>query len=969
MKRFRTLILSVLALCGLTAATAQTYKYESVAGDPTHTRIYTLANGLKVYLSVNKEKPRIQTYVAVRTGSRNDPAETTGLAHYLEHLMFKGTRQFGTSDMAAEQPLLDSIENRFEHYRHLTDPRQRTRYYAQIDSLSQLAARYNIPNEYDKLMASIGSEGSNAYTCNDVTCYIENIPSNEFDNWARIQADRFQHMVIRGFHTELEAVYEEYNMGLANDGSKEFNALMAKLFPGHPYGTQTTIGTQAHLKNPSITNIKNYFHRYYVPNNVAICLSGDLDPDKAVALIDKYFHEWKPSAHLSFPSYAPVRTLTAPVDTTVVGQQAANVMLAWKFDRAASFQADTLDVVAQLLSNGKAGLIDLDLDQKMRWLSGGAGAESLAEYSLFFLQGMPKEGQSLQEVKQLLLGEMDKLKRGDFDDDLLPSVVNNMKLDYYKQLEDNGKRADLQLDAFINGKKWSDVVTRLDRISHITKQQVVDFVRRHMLDNYAVVYKEQGTDTLQKKIEKPHITAIPTNRDKQSRFVSEVINAKTTPIQPVFVDFNTAITRSKTRHGLPVLYVKNTDNGIFQLTFKYDFGAYADKRLNYAADYLDYLGTDKLTAEQIKKQFYKLACDYSIGVGGNNILVTLGGLAENQAEALRLLESVLHGAKADTQAYQDYVALVKKSRADRMDDQKSNYRALTAYAIYGPQSVRKGMMTNEELDQCDPQSLVALIHGLSGFRHTVEYYGPADLKAVIAQVDRTHQTAKKLQAPLQAEEPMEQPTPKNEVIIAPYEAKNIYMMQYHNEGLQWTPDRAPVINLFNNYFGGGMNTVVFQELRESRGLAYSASANYMSPQRKGHPEYAQTTIITQNDKMPDCIRVFNSIIDTIPQGAAAFELARQSLMKSIAASRISRKNLISAYDAAVERGYEGDLRRLVYDRLPSLTLQDLVRFERQTMAAKPYRYIILGDERALDMKTLEKIGPVKRVSRQDIFGY
>lgn len=276
-----------LGLCFSSKASA--YNYETVKGDPMQTRIYTLPNGLKIYLSVNKEQPRIQTYIAVRTGSRNDPAETTGLAHYLEHLMFKGTHQFGTSDYAKEKPYLDDIERRYEHYRTVTDPAQRRVLYHEIDSVSQIAAKYFIPNEYDKLMSSIGANGTNAYTSTDVTCYVENIPSNEVENWARIQGDRFQNMVIRGFHTELEAVYEEFNISLTNDTRKEFAAIGKLLFPTHPYGTQTTIGTQEHLKNPSITNIKNYFHHYYVPNNVAICMAGDFDPDKVVATIDKYF--------------------------------------------------------------------------------------------------------------------------------------------------------------------------------------------------------------------------------------------------------------------------------------------------------------------------------------------------------------------------------------------------------------------------------------------------------------------------------------------------------------------------------------------------------------------------------------------------------------------------------------------------------------------------------------------------------
>ena len=183
---------------------AKDYKYVSVNGDMMHTRIYTLDNGLKIYMSVNNEKPRVQTYIAVKTGSRNDPATTTGLAHYLEHLMFKGSKQFGTTDFTKESPLLDEIQNLYEYYRTLTDEQQRKACYKQIDSLSQVAAQYFIPNEYDKLMSSIGAEGTNAYTSNDVTCYVEDIPSNEMENWAKIQADRFQNMVIRGFHTELE---------------------------------------------------------------------------------------------------------------------------------------------------------------------------------------------------------------------------------------------------------------------------------------------------------------------------------------------------------------------------------------------------------------------------------------------------------------------------------------------------------------------------------------------------------------------------------------------------------------------------------------------------------------------------------------------------------------------------------------------------------------------------------------------
>ena len=539
----RLKLISTIVALGLgMSAQAKDFKYTTVPGDMMQTRIYTLDNGLKVYLSVNAEKPRIQTYIAVRTGSKNDPAETTGLAHYLEHLMFKGTKQFGTNNPEAEKPLLDEIEQRYEAYRKLTDPAQRKKAYHEIDSVSQVAAKYFIPNEYDKLMAAIGANGTNAFTSNDVTCYVEDIPSNEIENWAKIQADRFQNMVIRGFHTELEAVYEEYNIYLTDDGDKIWNAIGKKLTPTHPYGTQTTIGTQEHLKNPSITNIKNYFNKWYVPNNVAICMAGDFDPDKTIAIIDKYFSGWKPGADVRQPVFPAQRRLTAPSDTTIIGQQAEQVWMAWLANKAADLQCDTLDVIGDMLSNGRAGIFDLNLNQTMKVQGAGAGLQDQQDYSSFILMGQPKPNQSLKEVRELMLAEIENLKKGNFSDDLLPSVVNNKKLNYQRSMENNRWRTTQFMNSFINGSTWEHEVGYLDRISKMTKQQIVDFANRFFTNGYATIFKVQGVDTLQKKIDKPAITPIQANRDQKSAYVKAIQESEVEPIQPVFVDYSKDLT-------------------------------------------------------------------------------------------------------------------------------------------------------------------------------------------------------------------------------------------------------------------------------------------------------------------------------------------------------------------------------------------------------------------------------------------
>ena len=966
----KSILSAIIMLCAvLGTATAKDYKYETVKGDQMQTRIYTLDNGLKVYLSVNTEKPRIQTFIAVRTGSKNDPAETTGLAHYLEHLMFKGTKQFGTTDPDAEAVLLNDIERRYEEYRLITDPELRRQKYHEIDSVSQLAARYFIPNEYDKLMAAIGAEGTNAYTSNDVTCYTEDIPSNEVENWARIQGDRFQNMVIRGFHTELEAVYEEYNIGIAQDSRKLWESMSKMLFPTHPYGTQTTIGTQEHLKNPSIVNIKNYFNKWYRPNNVAICMAGDFNPDEVIAIIDRYFGEWKPGQDVRQPVFPALKPITAPRDTTIYGLEAETLWMGWRFDRGNSLQIDTLNIVGSMLSNGTAGLIDLDINNQMKMLGAWAGSESLRDHSAFIMAGTPKEGQTLDEVRTLLLAEIEKLKNGDFSDDLLPSIINNAKLEYFTSLESNRNRANLFVETYINEIPWEQQVGYLDRISGITKEQVVDFARRHFGQNYVMVLKRQGEDKTLKKIDKPQITPIPTNRDLMSQFVKDIQNSNVKPIQPRFVDFQRDLTFGKTKKQLPYIYVKNTENGRFTLSFYYDFGNESDLRYGYAKEYLDYLGTNKYTNEQLKQQFYKLACNYSISVGARQLSVSLNGLAENMPQALTLLEHLLQNAKVDNDAWQQLVALEEKSRNDAKLNQQQNFSRLVQYGIYGPYNPSRHDLSIAQLRQQDPQELLTLLKNLSKYDHTLLYYGPLSEQELAKVVTKAHKTGKKLMAVPEGKHYTMQATPQNEILLAPYDAKNIYMRMIHNEQRPWQPQEAAVKALFNEYYGGGMNTIVFQELREARGLAYNAFAAYMEPSYKDQKEYFFTHIITQNDKMMDCVRQFHQILDTIPESETAFRIAKDALTKRLQSQRTTKFSLINAWLSAKRMGIDYDINKNIYAALPALQLSDIVRFEQQQMASKPYRYVILGDEKELDMKSLEQIAPIRRLSTEEIFGY
>ena len=967
MKAKNIYLILALAMCLVSACKEN--KYESVKGDPMQTRIYTLKNGLKVYLSVNKEEPRIQTYIAVRTGSKNDPAETTGLAHYLEHLMFKGTSKFGVTDPEAEAPLLADIERRYEEYRVTTDEAQRRQMYHEIDSVSQLAAKYFIPNEYDKLMAAIGAQGTNAFTSNDVTCYTEDIPANEVENWAKIQADRFQNMVIRGFHTELEAVYEEYNIGLASDSNKQFEALMAKLFPGHPYGTQTTIGTQQHLKNPSITNIKNYFAKWYVPNNVAICMAGDLDPDKTIALLEQYFGQWQPGDDVSQPQFPDMVPLTEPVDTTVMGLEAENLWMGWRSQRAQSLQNDTLELISTILSNGKAGLLDLDLNQEMKVMSAQAFVEPMLDHGFFLLMGTPKEGQSLEEVRTLLLQEVEKLKAGDFDENLLVAALNNKKLDELRGLDHNRERVSKMLNAFINGIEWQQEVGQMDRLAKITKQELVDFANRFFTEGYVTVFKRQGEDTTLKKIDKPAITPIPTNRDQMSQFVREIQESQVEPIQPQFLDFEKDLSFFKTEKGLPVVYKQNRENGLFELRFRFPFGQQDDRRYDVADDYINYLGTQTKSATEVKQEFYRLACNYWVSISSDEMQIGLSGLSESMPEALALLEDLLRNAKVDQQAYEQMVGLMLKDRQDNKADQRICFTFLDYYTKYGPHNALRDEMTEQELRETDPQTLLDLLRELPQYEHEVLYYGPLSEKELEECIAQAHPTEKALKPAPKGQPYLLQTTPEPAVLLAPYNAKNIYMRMYYNEGRQTNLDERATIDLFNEYFGGGMNGIVFQELREARGLAYNAWADYTTPARKDQPEYFLTHIITQNDKMMDCIQQFREIVDRLPQSEKAFQIAKDALTKQMASRRTTKFAVIQAYMNARKQGFDFDPSKKIYDDLQGLTLKDIADFEQKHMANKTGCYFILGDEKELDIESLGKIAPIRRVSLEEVFGY
>ena len=966
MRRFLTLVVLLAAMI-TTACT--NYKYETVDGDPMGARIYTLDNGLKVYMAVNDETPRIQTYIAVRVGGKNDPAETTGLAHYFEHLMFKGTPSFGTSDYAAEKPMLDEIEQLFEQYRVTTDEAERKAIYRVIDSISYEASKIAIPNEYDKLMSAIGADGTNAYTSQDVTCYIEDIPSNQVENWARIEADRFMNPVIRGFHTELETIYEEKNMSLTRDSRKVSEAVDALLFPNHPYGKQTVLGSQEHLKNPSITNVKNYHKTYYVPNNMAICLSGDFDPKEMIRTIDKYFGQMEPNPNIPVLEYEQEAPIASPIVKEVFGPEAENITIAWPLGGSTSADADLAAVAGSILSNRKAGLVDLNLNQQQKTLGVFAGESMQPDYGMMMMQGRPKQGQSLEEVRELMLGQMELLRRGEWDESLLEASINNLKAQMMQVMDSNEGRADMFVDAFVNGEEWADVVGRVDRLSKITKEQVVAWANEKLgAENYAVVYKRQGKDLNEQKIAKPAITPIVTNRDKQSAFLQEIQNSEVKPIEPKWVDLEAEVSRFTLDNGTEVLYKQNTTTDLFRLTYQYDMGVLNDPTLNIAFSYLDYLATTNRTAEEQAIALYNIAGSFRISAGSDRSQATLSGLGSEMTRVMDIYEDKIANAVADEQILKNVKANMLRSRANAKHNQSSNFSALRRYVTYGGEFVEQMTLSNKELVALSSVQLLAAAKEMLAKQHRVLYYGPLSQEEVKQALEQHHVVAANAE-PVEHKVAVPVKTEQSVVYLAQYDAKQLYYKQFSNRGELFDVKNDAALRLYNEYFGGGMNAIVFQEMREARGLAYSAQAYMPMPSFQEIPYTFMAYIATQNDKMQQAIEAFDEIINDMPESEAAFEIAKKALLERIRTSRTVKEQLLWEYLFAKDMGVTEDRNKAVFEQVQAMTLADVKATQEQWVKDRTYVYGILGDIKDLDLNYLKTLGPIKTVSQEEIFGY
>ncbi|MSS72574.1 MAG: insulinase family protein [Candidatus Latescibacteria bacterium] len=932
--------------------------------DPMTAQIYQLDNGLTVYLTENHETPQFYAEIAVRAGSKHDPAESTGLAHYLEHMLFKGTQKIGTLDYEKEKPHLDRISELYEQRFRETDPAKRKAIYAEINKESQLAAQYAIPNEIDKLYKAMGGTNLNAHTWNEETVYQVNLPSNRLRQWATIESERFRSPVFRLFQPELEIVYEEKNRTLDNKDRIISYAVGKALYKNHPYGQQTTIGEVEHLKNPSLKNMYTFFETYYVPNNMAILISGDIDVQEAIRVIDASFSSWRPKALPRLREWKE-KPLQEAERVTVKYKGEEYVLLAFRTADQNHPDAEALRLLDMTLDNSVAGLINLNLNQQQKVRQAGSNPQMMNDHGAQYLWGIPKKGQTLHEVEQFLLEQLDRVKKGEVGDWVLPAILTDFKKMQKTRLESNVGRVGMMREAFLSLQDWDRAVDEIPRMEKMTQQDIVRVARRYFGKDYVAGYRTDAQHEVP-SIEKPQIDKIAIDPTRQSNFVKEILAMSVKEIEPVFVDANRDYKIVDYHDGVRLYYSRNPLNDLFSLTLSVDFGTSQDPKISVAAQLLDKSGAGKYSAEALKKEWYKLGTDFRISAGENETTVSISGLDEGFAPSLSLLMDLLKKPVADTTTLNELIKIILVSREDAKKDFRTISDALSRYHRYGKESYYLRMLPNEAIQKLTVDELHGVTKNLLGYKHTLSYAGSLPVEKVLEALKARHAISGTLQEPPPYGYLKTQSPEATEILFFNKEmAQAQVKIEFGDE--DYNEANRPPIELYNSYFGGGMAGLVFQELREARALAYAVRANYATGGRKGDQNLMFGEIGCQTDKTPEAVEAFIDLLDNLPVSPERFEVTRLDLLNRYRTSKLGFRDVIGAVRSWERLGVPVDPRRGRFAQIQAADIDAMLKFHKEHLKSRTKLISIVGDKNKIEIERLRKNGRLIEVGLKDIF--
>ena len=617
-----------------------------------------------------------------------------------------------------------------------------------------------------------------------------------------------------------------------------------------------------------------------------------------------------------------------------------------------------------ILSNGTTGLLDLNLIQKQKVLAASSYIQSMKDYSVFKFYAEPKQGQDLKEVETLLLEQIELIKKGEFEEWLIPAIVQNLRLQKMKNAESNRAVASEIMDAFVKDIAWKNKVNEIDELEKITKKDIEVFANENFKENYAVCFKRMGEPN-RHKVEKPKITPVQLNKDSTSAFKVDFDKIETAPIQPKFLDFNKDMKSAAMPNGTILRYIYNDINKTFSLSLVYNIGTDHDKSLSIATEYLSLLGTDKLTVGQLKQEFYKIGVTYNIGAERDRVTINLAGLEDNVAKGVVLINDFLSNAKADNEVYKNYTADVLKRRANaKINKNVILMQALVNYAKYGKDNPFTNKLSEQEIKTSAAEGLIERVKMTLMVPNEIRYYGQKntdEIRALFPFKDSPtpHGEAKNY---------VEQPIEKNQVYFCNYNMKQAEVIMLARDE-PFNKELMPFMTLYNDYYGAGLSSILFQEIREKMGLAYTVRSTFGIPEYSTESHYVTCYVGTQADKLETTMKQLRALLSRMVIVPKQYDGARMSAIKNMESEWISGEAIYTAYDRAVKRGLDFDIRNSMYGRLQEINIKQLTEFFNNHISNKPFTYLVIGKKETIDPKVLEGLGTVKEVSLEELFGY
>lgn len=957
------IVYSLFFLCFMLPGTAAEYELKKYDNDPLKTWHYTLKNGLQVFLTENHEKPVFYSEIVVRAGSSSDPQKSTGIAHYLEHMLFKGTDRYGSANFAKEKNHLDKITLLYEKHFDSKDPEKRREIMAQISEQSQLAAQYAIPSEFDRMYQRMGANKVNAHTSHEETVYKVQCPSNSLKKWCLVESERFRNPIFRLFQTEIEAVYEEKNGSLDNKMSALYETFLKQVYKKHPYGQQTTLGSVEHLKSPSIRRMYEFYKTYYVPNNMAIIISGDINPEEDIKVISRYFSTWKKQAMPVQKEWQEAEfDGEEVVEVNFPGEE--QLMMAFRIPLAGHKDELALRFMDMILDNSQAGLINVNLNQALKVKRAGCGPSFLNDHATHRFYGSPKKGQKLEDVKKLILEQIEKVKKGEFEEWLLPAILADFKKGQQAGYEQNASRVATLRDLFISKQTLNKLSGDMKDFAKITKADIIRVANKYYRGNYVVAYR-RDKEIEKIKMKKPAFKKVKVDLNKESLFSKRVQQTPVSKLKPAYVNFSKDFKKKELSPGLTFYSVENPINNLFTLSINVPIGKAHEPLLPLLSSLFNEGGWSSRSSAEVSTGFYKKAANFSMAAGKNQTTFTLQGLDDSFEDTYKLLHELLLNFETNQQRIKTQAEIILDARQKQKKEPRYLNYALAYFGRYKEKSTYLTDIKDEEMLAAQPKTLKAILNKLLMTEMKVSYTGsrkPEDVMKSIANLGQ--KSFEKAPAKIQLKTLSYK---KPQVNFLDHNSVQTHIRMEFSGDIYEINDEA-IYMIFNEYFDGSLGSIVFQEIRETRALAYSAWSRYFPIGQKGQQNLMICGITTQADKTIDAMQVFHDIVYKFKFEENRFQVAKEALITQLETKRVNFRNLLGTVQNWEEVGVtDKDPSESHLKQIRSFKLADLEKFVKEKIYGKKFIISIVGDKKRIDLDKLKAFGDVNEVKVTDLF--